>query len=212
MKSVRLVLFAAIILSGYTNAAPVRLDFSGVSYGGVGAGAEVENGTEATFSFVVDWEALGYNTYFDGTVVDLNDSSTSDYFYSDLISETPLSSYIETYSGTDDQVSERNYGFTAWGDCCSQGEYSMLVAGSQINPLELYRGGYDSFIVGATWSYRERFVSESGQNSQLQGVIKLNSITPINAVPLPASAYFLITGVLAFAGLRYRAKKVISNS
>jgi hypothetical protein len=161
----------------------------------------VSVGDAVQYVFLVDFEEDGFYEVQDGSIVTLTDSATRDYFFTDLVSGSLISTEPSVASKTGETM-EYNYGFETSSS-------SRLITDSVIDLTTLYLDAIllSELEVGNSAEVAETALITAGFTASVRSALTLTDITQ---VPIPASAWLLfstIAGTFGFGHLSARRRR-----
>ena len=156
-----------------------------------------------SFTVVLDLDADGFSTLFNGTVINRTDTSTIDFFYADYQSG-PLLAGGGVYTGPTN-YEEYNYGYQR----ADTVEFGLIHVGSQDSWLEFYAPlDVSDWSLGT--SVRVTLKAYAGDTSSTL-VIHGVELTDISAVPIPGAVWLFSSGLIGLVGLRRKVCKSASQ-
>lgn len=202
---------------GIANAIPQYYTFSGTvtsvldRTGGIDiTGFAV--GDQVSYTFIIDFDAPGEHTQYDGDTFPIPDQGYSDYFYAHLL--TSISSpTLPKYDGievTNPNIDEfKNHGLD-WSGPPPGGPLGKITANSFYNEFIVYKMSLVSdWVVGESVNGQSKSMIYSGNNTWIDLVnmeLELTSIRPAS-VPEPSTMILFGTGIAGIAGTWIRKKK-----
>ncbi len=196
------IILCLTTMSFAATAAPIYYTFEGTvtsindPYGQLPTSGEFSIGEVVNYTFLIDFDATGswqYNGYNNFRTVETPDTTSQDYFYTALVSGSPVvSNWYDIYSVT-------NYGLQ------SQEGYSAYgaITGSNYLSLVNYNLNVSDWVIGTNVVAKDLW-GTSSQSYYVQSQLTLTNIVDPTVVPLPGAIGLLSMGLISLLSFRRR--------
>lgn len=207
-------LLSLLIFPEISKASPMYYTFEGNivdidDNAGIAAEQGLGLGSLVDFTFILDFDAAGYLTWNDSTVIYLPDAPPyTDFFYSDFVSGSILPEKNGGYSNGPHDTAEYNFGSAEM----SLGVVdNKLFGGSDdsviaIESSSTWPDDISDWVVGTEVYGYTSAKDSSGKYSQYYANLSVTSITPVTQTPEPSTLLLLGGGIGGFVLIRRRLR------